>query len=80
MTPTRAELIAAARALAVLVRDEYPDGYSLAEVTRQWGWPLGLTPTDAAAVEAAERSGLLGDEAGLGVVHQPVQEPDVGAS
>jgi hypothetical protein len=51
----RGNLERAARALAVLVREDYPAGRTLAGIVAQWGWPLGLTDEDVAAVAAVER-------------------------
>jgi hypothetical protein len=35
--PAKDDLLRACRALARLVKDEYPDGYSLSEIAATWG-------------------------------------------
>jgi hypothetical protein len=52
------DLERAVHALAIMVREEYPEGYTLPEIIATWGWALGLTDTDVAAVTRVE--GLTG--------------------
>jgi hypothetical protein len=44
------DLERAVHALAIMLREEYPDGYTMPEIVATWGWPLGLTDNDVAAV------------------------------
>jgi hypothetical protein len=50
------ELEAAYQALAQLVRDEYREGYTLAEIADTWG--NGITPEQVEALRAIETQGL----------------------
>lgn len=65
-----ADLELAASALAALVRQEYPDSLSLAEIARRWG--VGITPDQLAALASVEN---LAPEASLSVNEKA---PDVG--
>jgi hypothetical protein len=44
------DLERAVHALAVMLREEYPDAYTPAEIVATWGWSLGLTENAVAAV------------------------------
>ncbi len=64
----KADLIRALRATASLLRTEYPDGYSLAEIIEQWG--LGepyanprITREDLEAVRRVEHLTEVADAA-----------------
>ena len=52
------DLERAVHALAVLVREEYPEGYTLPEIIATWGWAFGLTDNDVDAVTRVQ--GLTG--------------------
>lgn len=46
------DLMRACHALALLVKSEYPDGYSISEIATEWGTDpaVGLSPEDVEAV------------------------------
>lgn len=71
--PTVAEWEAAFAALATLVRDEYPEGYSLAEIAERWGSSLEISPEQIAALRSLES---LAPE----VLDRVVQETSKGAN
>jgi hypothetical protein len=52
MTPDRLILERACAALAALVRQEYPDTYSLAEIAETWG--EGVTPEQVDALRVLD--------------------------
>jgi hypothetical protein len=54
MTDDIHDLERAFRALAVLVKAEYPENYSLSQIIREWGPDFGLSSADADVVKGFE--------------------------
>lgn len=53
VSPGSEELLKAARVLAALVREEYPDRYTLSEIASTWT-PAGTTEDEIQALRAVE--------------------------